>query len=236
MPLVPLIPRHQWAHPRCRCCGRLPVAPSRAPLARCWWLRPWHLARKTPRLCLFDVATCLRSVLLCARMRAAAVGAPMCWKSRLARSKLDSAFKENSAKCLATSLRIEFLKARMYARSSGCVRCEVPLHVAQFDVWRRVAHTCCGAQSSTRSQGISSASPGCVHVRVNRVDHVQESVLRDPVRRRVGHDLVRKEWSVRVHSVLFPSWTICVHARRRHWLIPPSWSTHARLLEPCAQL
>ena len=41
-------------------------------------------------------------------------------ESRLTRSKLDSASKKNSAKCLATSLRIEFLKARMYAWSSGC--------------------------------------------------------------------------------------------------------------------
>ena len=32
----------------------------------------------------------------------------------------------------------------------------------------------------------------CVHVRVNRVDHVQEIVLRDPVRRSVGHELARK--------------------------------------------
>ena len=40
-----------------------------------------------------------------------------------------------------------------------------------------------------------------MHVRVNRVDHVQESVLRDPVRRKVGHELARKEWSMRVHSI-----------------------------------
>ena len=39
-------------------------------------------------------------------------------ESGLALSKLDSASKKNSAKCLAT---IELLKARMYARSSGCV-------------------------------------------------------------------------------------------------------------------
>ena len=40
-----------------------------------------------------------------------------------------------------------------------------------------------------------------VHVLVNRVDHVQESLLRDPVRRRVGHELARKERSMRVHSI-----------------------------------
>ena len=40
-----------------------------------------------------------------------------------------------------------------------------------------------------------------VHVRVDRVDHVQECLLRDPVRRGVGHELARKEWSMKVHSV-----------------------------------
>ena len=53
-PLVPLIPRHQWVRRHCRCCDRLPVAPSRAPLARCRWLRPRHLAREAPRLCLVE--------------------------------------------------------------------------------------------------------------------------------------------------------------------------------------
>ena len=53
-PLVPLIPRHQWVRHHCRCCDRLPVAPSRAPLARCRWLRPRHLAREAPRLCLVE--------------------------------------------------------------------------------------------------------------------------------------------------------------------------------------
>ena len=42
-------------------------------------------------------------------------------KSRLTRSKLDSASKKNSTKCFATTLRIEFLKARTCARSNGCV-------------------------------------------------------------------------------------------------------------------
>ena len=52
-----------------------------------------------------------------------------------------------------------------------------------------------------------------VHVRVNRVDHVQESLLRDPVRRRVGHGLARKEWSMRAHSVGLPLVDIlCPHA------------------------
>ena len=53
-PMVPLIPRHQWVRRHCRCFDRLPVAPSRAPLARCRWLRPRHLAREAPRLCLVE--------------------------------------------------------------------------------------------------------------------------------------------------------------------------------------
>ena len=53
-PLVSMIPQHLWACPRRRCCGRLPVAPTRAPLARCRWLRPRHLAREAPRLCLVE--------------------------------------------------------------------------------------------------------------------------------------------------------------------------------------
>ena len=96
-------------------------------------------------------------------------------ESRLPCSKLDSTSKKNSAKCLATSLRIELLKARMCARSNGCV------YAMKFR---------CSASPRAR-----------VHVRVNRVDHVQESLLRDPVRRRVGHQLARKEWSMRVHSI-----------------------------------
>ena len=72
--------------------------------------------------------------------------------------------------------------------------------------------TCCAAQSRTRSEGISSASPER-DVRVNRVDHVQESVLRGPVRRRVGDELARKEWSMRVHSVaLHLIDNLCPHA------------------------
>ena len=42
-PLAPLIPRHQWERRHCRCCGRLQVAPTCAPLAR-----------EAPRLCLVE--------------------------------------------------------------------------------------------------------------------------------------------------------------------------------------
>ena len=48
---------------------------------------------------------------------------------------------------------------------------------------------------------IQNQEPG---VRVNRFDHVQESVLRDPVRRGVGRELARKEWSMRVHPIGVP--------------------------------
>ena len=88
-------------------------------------------------------------------------------ESRLTCSKLDSASKKNSAKCLATSRRIEFLKAHMYARSSGCVyavKSHCTLHGFMCDrvsrmMLRNYFATCCGAQSRTRSQGTSSASP-----------------------------------------------------------------------------
>ena len=40
-----------------------------------------------------------------------------------------------------------------------------------------------------------------------------ESVLRDPVRRRVGHELARKERSMRLHSVGLPlTDNLCPHA------------------------
>ena len=126
------------------------AAPTRAPLARCCWLRPRHLAREAPRLCLVetvlpspeDVASagsfrCSTSFQSMRRQPAvrcsglSAFCAAVCTnessscqstdvlESRFTRSKLDSTSKKNSAKCLATSLRIEFLYARMYAWSSG---------------------------------------------------------------------------------------------------------------------
>ena len=60
--------------------------------------------------------------------------------------------------------------------------------------------TCCRAQQEPGCElGVTSAH---VHVRVNRVDHLQESLLRDPVG--VGHELARERWPVRVYSVAFP--------------------------------
>ena len=70
-----------------------------------------------------------------------------------------------------------------------CVRCEVPL------------------------LGVTRAR---VNVRVDRVDHVQECLLRDPARRRVGHELARKEWSMKVHSIgLLLIDNLCPHAASR---------------------
>ena len=51
------------------------------------------------------------------------------------------------------------------------------------------------------------------HVRVDRVDHVQECLLRDPVRRGVGHELARERWSMRVYSAALPLIdNLCPHA------------------------
>ena len=89
---------------------------------------------------------------------------------------------------------------------------EFPLDVAQFDVRPRVAHDAAKFRSNVLWRTIQIQEPGCelgvtrecVNVRVDRVDHVQESVLRDPVRRGVGHELEREHWPVRVYSVALP--------------------------------
>ena len=66
-----------------------------------------------------------------------------------------------------------------------CVHCEVPLDVAQFDVWRGVVHDAAKFLRNVLLCTIQNQEPGyqlsvtraCVHVRVNRVDHVLESVV-----------------------------------------------------------
>ena len=86
---------------------------------------------------------------------------------------------------------------------------EVPLDVAQFDVRPGVAQDAAKFRSNVLWRTIQNQEPGCelgvtracVHVRVDRVDHVQESVLRDPVRRGVGHELALECWSMRVYPV-----------------------------------
>ena len=78
---------------------------------------------------------------------------------------------------------------------------EVPLHVAMFDVWPVVAHDASKFCSNVLWCTIQNWERACVHVRVDRVNHVHESVLRDPVRRRVGHELAMERWPVMVYSV-----------------------------------
>ena len=136
---------------------------------------------------------------------------------------------------------------------------EVPLDVAQFDVRPRVAHDFSKFRSNVLWRTAEKQEPGCelgvtsapLHVRVDRVDHVQECLLRDPVRRGVGHELERERWPVRVHSVaLLLLDDLCLHAAPRvrserdrdegargedtGWL-SFFLSTHVRLMEPCAQ-
>ena len=98
---------------------------------------------------------------------------------------------------------------------------EVPLDVVQFNVRPGVAHDAAKLRSNVLWRTIQNQEPGyelgvtraCVHVRVDRVDHVQESVLRDPVRRGVRHELAREVWSMRVHSVALPLIdNLCPHA------------------------
>ena len=89
---------------------------------------------------------------------------------------------------------------------------EVPLDVAQFDVRPGVAHDASKFRSNVLWRTVEKQEPRCelgvtsarVHVRVDRVDHVQECLLRDPVRRGVGHDLAKERWPVRVYSVALP--------------------------------
>ena len=139
----------------------------------------------------------------CARMRAAAVGAPMCW-SQIGTFEVGLGFQEELGEVfghLAADGTLEGAHVRQVQRL--CVRCEVPLDVAQFDEWPGVAHDAAKSRRNVlwciiQNQELRyqlSVTRACVHVRVSRVDHVQESVLRDPVRRRVGHELARKEWS-----------------------------------------
>ena len=155
------ISRRRFASGRNSRCSTSFQSMKRQPAARCCGLSAFCAA-----VCTNESSSCRSTDVL---------------ESRLARSKLDSASKKNAAKCLATSLRIELLKERMYARSSGCVY-HVKFRNTQHSLMcgrvsrmmlRSSVATCCGAQSRTESQGISSASPrrACMSV-----DHVEESV------------------------------------------------------------
>ena len=99
VPLAPLIPRHRWARPRRRCCGHLTVAPTRAPLARCFLgCASWkQFSRLQKAFCFCEKLTLLNLVPIdeapasssmlravcvlccCVRVTAATGGAPMCW-------------------------------------------------------------------------------------------------------------------------------------------------------------
>ena len=98
---------------------------------------------------------------------------------------------------------------------------EVPLHVAQLDVRPGVAHDAAKLLRNVLWRTIQNQEPGYelgvtrarVHVRVDRIDHGQESLLRDPVRRGVRHELAREEWSKRVHAIRLPLVdNLCPHA------------------------
>ena len=158
----------------CRCCDRLPVAPSRAPLARFLWLRRRHLAREAPRLSRLQKAFCFCekrcSTSFQSMKRQPAVrccGLSAFSEQRIGGVQIDTfevglGFQEELGEVfghLAADGVLEGSHVRSVQRL--CVRCAVPL------------------------LGVTTAH---VHVRVNRVDHVQESVLRDPVRRSVGHE------------------------------------------------
>ena len=98
---------------------------------------------------------------------------------------------------------------------------EVPLDVAQLHVRLGVAHDAAKFRSNVLRRAVEEQMLGCelgvtsarVHVRVDRVDHVQECLLRDPVRRGVGHELARERWPVRVCSAALPLVDdLCPHA------------------------
>ena len=75
-----------------------------------------------------------------------------------------------------------------------------------------VAHDAAKFLRNVLWRTVEEQEPGCelgvtsarVHVRVDRVDHLQECLLRDPVRRGAGHELARERWSMRVYSVALP--------------------------------
>ena len=149
VPLVPLNPRHQWTCPRRRCCDRLSVAHVRLWLAvggfglGIWRVRllacaswkqlsPLQKASARSSRCSTSFQSMKRQpAARCCKL--SAFSAAVCTtesgncrstdvlESRLTRSKLDSVSRKNSAKCLATSWRIELMKARTYVRSTGWV-------------------------------------------------------------------------------------------------------------------
>ena len=145
---MPLIPRYQWARRHCRRCDRLQVAESRAPLARCRWLRPLHLKA----FCFCEKLTLLHLVPIDEAPASGSMLRAVCvcsCRSSGAGVQIDTFEVGEVFGHLAADRVLEGSHVRLVQRL--CVRCAVPL------------------------LGVTSAR---VHVRVNRVDHVQESVLK----------------------------------------------------------
>ena len=158
----PLIPRHQWARPRRRCCGRLPVAPSRAPLAHCASMKRQPAARCCG-LSVFCAAVCTNE---------RSSSEHRCAGVQIGTFEVGLGFQEELGEVfghLVADRALEGSHVRSVQRL--CVTCEVPLHVAQFDVWPGLAHDAAKFLRNvprTTSQGISSASPGraCMSVSI----------------------------------------------------------------------
>ena len=113
---------------------------------------------------------------------------------------------------------------------------------------RNSAATFCGRTVEEQEPGCElGITRACVHVRVDRVDHVPECLLRDPVRRgvrtRAGAESVVHEGvlgrssphrqSVSTCRLLVFAASVTVtkarEAKNMGWL-PLFWSTHARLM------
>ena len=96
---------------------------------------------------------------------------------------------------------------------------EVSLDVAQFDVRPGVAHDAAKFRSNVLWRTIQNQEPGCelgvtrrASMSASIASIMSKSVLRDPVRRGVGHELARERWSMRVHSVALPlKGDLCPH-------------------------
>ena len=93
------VSRRRFASVRSSRCSTSLQSMKRQPAVRCCGLSAFCAA-----VCKNESSSCRNTAVL---------------ESRLTCSKLDSTSKKNSAKCLATSWRIEFLKARMYAQYSS---------------------------------------------------------------------------------------------------------------------
>ena len=119
--LVSLIPRHQWAYPRRRCCGCLSVAPTRASLTRCGF-GIWRMK------------LCLKEIVLPSPLR---LFHPI---------PIDEASAVSSILRIICILRCHLASDRVlhcsYVRPVQRLSAprEVPLDVAQFNVRSGIAH------------------------------------------------------------------------------------------------